>query len=136
MTNYAYGPTSKSGTGDEKRLDAVLEAFANPIRRRLVAILFESPNSSVGASELAERLEAEDDPPQIDSLESLRIDLHHRHLPILSDAGLIAYETESRRATATVDPATLDADIQDAFTFPEKDTEETDAAFEAVADPR
>ncbi|MDJ1433352.1 hypothetical protein [Halostagnicola sp. A-GB9-2] len=92
--------------------------------------------STVAASDLAKRLESSDEELQTGSIESLLVDLHHRHLPVLSDAGLIAYDTETRRATAAVDPADLEADIQDICEFSEKNAEEMDALFDAVADPR
>lgn len=144
MTNYAYGPTSKHATGDEKRLNAALKALASPVRRHLVAIVFDAPQSTQTASELAERLEAADGALQIGSLESVRIDLHHRHLPMLSDAGLVTYDSETKRVTAAIDTVTLkegtpdvfEAGFIDGFEFPERSAEETDALFEAIAGSR
>ncbi|AHG00895.1 hypothetical protein HALLA_11620 [Halostagnicola larsenii XH-48] len=144
MTNYAYGQTSKRATGEEKRLNATLKALASPVRRRLVAIVFDAPQSTQTASELAERLETADRTLQVGSLESLLVDLHHRHLPMLSDAGLIAYDSETKRATAAIETSTLEEGTLDAFEveftngfeFPDRSAEETDALFKALADPR
>ncbi|KDE59297.1 hypothetical protein EL22_23355 [Halostagnicola sp. A56] len=143
MTNYAYGPTSKPATGDEKRLDATLEALADPVRRRLVAFVLEAPRSTRTAAELANRLEGIDGLP-VASFETLLLDLHHRHLPMLADAGVLSYDPETKRVDTAIGAATLEEKTPDAFESGllehleglDRNADETDALFEALADPR
>ncbi|SFS57018.1 DUF7344 domain-containing protein [Halostagnicola kamekurae] len=143
MTNYANRPTSKPATGDEKRLDVTLKALADPVRRRLVAFVLETPRSTRTAAELANRLEGEDG-FSVASLESLLLDLHHRHLPMLTDAGVLSYDPETKRVDAAIGAATLEEKTPDAFESgllehledQDRNADETDALFEALADPR
>jgi nucleoside-diphosphate-sugar epimerase len=81
------------------------EALARKPRRATIRALGEAGDPSTVddlAAELADRLE---DPARGSSdrsrIERLRIRLHHCHLPKLADAGLVTYNTHSKRVSLT-----------------------------------
>jgi len=59
-------------------------------RRQICLFLMRSDQSVVTVDNLVEILADEDD-----DRERLAIDLHHRHLPKLSDAGIVEYDARS-----------------------------------------
>lgn len=81
--------------------EAVATILADDTRERVVAVLSETPGP-VSLRDLAIRLathEAGSCPmPSEDAIESVRLDLHHVHLPMLDDVGVVRYDPEARSA--------------------------------------
>lgn len=72
-----------------ERWDRIFEALSAEPRRQLVVSLLDAPASqSVPLPEGAVNPAVHVDP------HSLRLDLHHRHLPLLADQGYVDWETD------------------------------------------
>ncbi|RDI72672.1 DUF7344 domain-containing protein [Halopelagius longus] len=85
--------------GEEHR-DAVVEILADE-------------GSSVGLSELAERVAAETRGVSLDGLpasdvERVELSLHHNHLPKLDEAGVVAYASGEKHVAPTDDTEAAD----------------------------
>lgn len=76
---------------DGSTFDAVFECLADRRRREVVAQLRDREAASLG--ELAENADGRD--------ERLALELHHRHLPKLADAGLVEYDPDDRAVSST-----------------------------------
>jgi hypothetical protein len=70
------------------RVDRVFDALSAGPRRRLVdSLLDAAPDERIELPEGAS-------PPDCGSLDELRLDLAHRHLPMLADSGFVKWERE------------------------------------------
>ncbi|MFB6179448.1 MAG: winged helix-turn-helix domain-containing protein [Halorientalis sp.] len=74
-------------------IDTVFELLANVDRRRICLYLMNRDDGVVTVEEIADALATEEC-----EYERFAIDLHHRHLPKLSAAGLIEYDPRSNTA--------------------------------------
>lgn len=79
--------------------DQVIRALSEQRRRSTLQVLHQCREATI--SEIAKEIAAkEDDKPNSDNQsDAIRIDLYHRHIPILAEAGLVHY-TEERDAIA------------------------------------
>lgn len=83
-------------------LDEFLELLADRRRRYALYCLDEADETVVSLEELSdqvvqrERNWDDDGTPAEDHGENVRIELHHNHLPRLSDAGLIDYDSRTK----------------------------------------
>lgn len=77
-------------------LDVTFDALANRQCRALVRYLADSDEDALVVSDLAARLadEAKQDDEDAPDEGSLRVGLHHTHLPKLDDAGLLDYDPD------------------------------------------
>ncbi|ELZ08370.1 hypothetical protein C479_13563 [Halovivax asiaticus JCM 14624] len=84
-------------------MSVVLETLSNEWRRRTLSLL--SGHETMTVDDLAETLavEAGDRPA-----DTLRLELHHCHLPKLADAGLVRYDAERDRVRVRTDLGELD----------------------------
>lgn len=94
---------------DEEELDHVFNALQNPLRRRTLYWLREEKGSS-NLNQIAGLLATEDTESQEEiydrtnkDIESLKIDMEHRYLPKLEDAGIISYDSSSKKISLTKD---------------------------------
>jgi DNA-binding transcriptional ArsR family regulator len=74
--------------------DKIFRALSEQRRRFALQFLQQHQEATISemANEIAKR---EDDRPDGDVLsDAVRIDLYHRHVPILAEAGLVHYEEE------------------------------------------
>lgn len=101
MTNFTISPSGQDGP--DPRQSAYSDRYdllADEQRRRVVAAL-DRVSTPTGIEALAASVVAgaEDDPEDVpdDRVERLAIELHHRHLPKLADAGLVAYDAEAHQ---------------------------------------
>lgn len=73
-------------------------------RRRVLLSVLAERDDSVSVGELARRVaeaESEDDAfASVDATSDIRIDLHHVHLPMLDDHGVVEYDWTARRVHA------------------------------------
>jgi hypothetical protein len=81
-------------------LDTVFELLSDSNRRYAMYCLIQAPNGVKELSELVTdvlrlRAEIEGIDPTDEVRESLRIELHHKHLPKLQDENIIEYDTRS-----------------------------------------
>ena len=80
------------------RFDEILSTLSNTQRRRIISYLQnEGPASK---SEISHQLVAweHDSPPSEvsdNAVKKVKVDLHHKHLPELKDAGLVEYDRRS-----------------------------------------
>ncbi|MFC7155045.1 ArsR family transcriptional regulator [Halomarina halobia] len=84
-------PLEEVGSVSES-LDRTLRLLAHHRRRAILELLIEVDDGGITFSRLVRaiaRSEGEDDS------ESIRIDLHHCHLPRLADAGVVEYDHRS-----------------------------------------
>lgn len=70
----------------------IFPLLANDRRRNVLRSLPEHDTISLG--ELAERLAVRERDPTYDRYERILTDLHHSHLPVLVDSGLVHYDVE------------------------------------------
>ncbi|THE65019.1 hypothetical protein D8Y22_10460 [Salinadaptatus halalkaliphilus] len=131
--------TDASGRPSTAR-DECFGSLADAGRRAVVRIVHERSPSGVTIAALASRLASvtDDSQPAVvteDEKQRARSACHHRHLPALSDAGLIEVDGETVRTTdhwAYRDPG-IQAVLEERTTV---SSDELDAVFEAIADPQ
>ena len=89
--------TDRENAGRDR--DELFEAMADGQRRRAVGVLREA-GERLTLTELAEELarRAARDPEATADPERIRIELYHRHLPKLAEAGLVAFDAEEKTA--------------------------------------
>lgn len=80
------------------------EALSAETRRHLLYYLAEETDGEATPSELADRLCSIDAGSGPTNRESIRVELHHRHLPKLAEAGLIEYEGRGEPVRYLGDP--------------------------------
>ncbi|RQG89808.1 hypothetical protein EA462_07250 [Natrarchaeobius halalkaliphilus] len=110
--------------------EAVSDALAHSRRRSILAVLHRR-NGSVSTRSLARAVTADESgfvvyPSSSDDVDDVYVSLVHVHLPILSDADLIAYDPDSGRVRYEGHPA-LSAGSE---TILERDRSITDDEFE------
>jgi len=86
---------------DAPESDVVFECLADRRRRAIVAALRDR-----GAASLRELADSITDPN--DRTKQVELELHHRHLPKLADAGLAEYDPDDRRIEPTDGAAAAD----------------------------
>jgi len=72
----------------KEQIDRVFRAMAHPLRREVLALLARRDDGVADVVELADRLDHLSEKTD----EQLRVALHHVHLPLLRDAGLVEYD--------------------------------------------
>lgn len=77
--------------------------LADERRREVLAILAEE-NGTVGLDTLVDELVSRHE--QTDGTQQVKVSLHHTHLPMMDDAGVVDYEPETKRLA----PAHVDLD--------------------------
>lgn len=103
MSQNITGPTTEHpsvATLTESERYRVLEAE----RRRLVLAILAEQMTSVGLLELATEIvarEAGNDTTDEEAIERVAITLHHTHLPILDEKGVVDYDLRSQRIEPT-----------------------------------
>ena len=117
-------PVETPGLSSE-RLDTLLRALAAEPRRMIYTYLTEHESATI--TELTDVVvgwtEARGQATDACNWDETRTALHHRHLPILDDAGVISYDAAQRTATlASLPPSTAEV----LATITDLDTAETD----------
>jgi len=95
--------------------DAALDALADR-RRRYVLEHVARVDELIDLADLADRIAQSDD-----DRDDVAIDLHHRHLPKLDDAGFLAYDAEGRRVGDTSE-SPVDGGLDDVIDRLERDS--------------
>ncbi|EMA21095.1 MULTISPECIES: DUF7344 domain-containing protein [Haloarcula] len=108
-----------------KRLDTLLRTLAAEPRRMIYTYLTEHDSASI--AELTDVVVGWSSARARDTdacnWDDTRTSLHHRHLPVLDDAGVISYDAAQRTATlASLSPSTAEV----LATITDLDTAETD----------
>ena len=122
--NQREQPVETPGLSSE-RLDTLLRALAAEPRRMVYTYLAEHDSASI--AELTDVVvgwsSARGRDTDACNWYDTRTALHHRHLPILDDAGVITYDVDQRTATlASLSPSTAEV----LTTITDLDTAETD----------
>ncbi|NHN42750.1 hypothetical protein G9C85_14080 [Halorubellus sp. JP-L1] len=92
--------TKQDQPGDETR-NRTIDALSDGVRRRIVRVLAEA-TAPVSLEDLAKRLVASTpEATGTNDVESLRVRLHHVHLPMLAASGLVDVDDATREVTAT-----------------------------------
>ncbi|NGM70872.1 hypothetical protein G6M89_18010 [Natronolimnobius sp. AArcel1] len=83
-------------------LDAVFSGLADERRRTMLAVLVDQIDTvSVDAlARAVAQLETSTDDVTAETVDNVRVSLVHVHLPMLADAGLVEYDTETGRVIA------------------------------------
>jgi len=87
-----------------------IEALASHRRRRVLYYLLDTDDGLVPTDDLVDHVLEHD--PKADDRDEITLSLHHVHLPKLSDAGLIEYDTQGgtvRYRESTMVEGLLDA---------------------------
>ncbi|MCU4742179.1 DUF7344 domain-containing protein [Natronoglomus mannanivorans] len=125
----------------EHTRDTLFRCLANGHQRYLLGYVHERSSSGVAKSDLATWHAATIHEKALIEVtdsehERARTELHHKHLPMLEEAGLIECD-EQGSVTTTDHPAFEDSSIVDAVTDSETVHDESlDALFDALADSR
>ncbi|WP_247000509.1 DUF7344 domain-containing protein [Halosolutus gelatinilyticus] len=114
-------------------LNTVYRAMASPRRREIVRFVAERSPAPVGKDELSRRVAAVLTDSRTDDDRRVRVELHHRDLPALKNAGVIA-ETDDGGVVATDHWAFETTALTK--TFADEPPGELDAVFGAIADER
>lgn len=87
---------------DPRSIDEFLGTFRSRQRRWVMSFFDESDHETAHLDELVQSLLARDD----DTTESdrVRLNLHHKTLPVLANAGLVEYDDLTRRVRYRADP--------------------------------
>ncbi|EMA23669.1 DUF7344 domain-containing protein [Haloarcula argentinensis] len=117
-------PVETPGLSSE-RLDTLLRALAAEPRRMIYTYLAEHDSASI--SELTDVVvgwsSARGRDTDASNWDDTRTALHHRHLPVLDDAGVISYDAVQRTATlVSLSPSTAEV----LATITDLDAAETD----------
>lgn len=74
--------------------EKALRLVADPRRRSILSQLIDSEETEITTDSLVDRIIPENPPPESTAThaDSLRIDVHHNHLPQLEDANLVEYD--------------------------------------------
>jgi DNA-binding transcriptional ArsR family regulator len=78
------------GTADERRLSETLEVLSDPYRRRALRYLSDRTDP-VSLAELADGVAESTAETSGRTVETVKLALHHVHLPKLAQAGLVEY---------------------------------------------
>ena len=102
-------PTDVTRGGYTEETDAVpvgvvFDALAAETRRHLLYFLAEEAGGEATPSELADRLGSIDARYDQTDVQAILVGLHHRHLPKLSEAGLVEYEGRGEPVRYLGDP--------------------------------
>ncbi|OIB55891.1 DUF7344 domain-containing protein [Natrialba sp. SSL1] len=140
--DYGHGTASD----DDDPLAALFSALAREPRRHLLGVLYEHNAASLSLTACATRIasrEAGVSRPTVseDAVQRTLVSLHHVHLPVLADAGLIEYDIADADAdndiSLTSHRAYRDAALIDVIESPETARDSSlDALFDALSDPR
>lgn len=120
---------------DREALDTVFRALADERRRTILSVLSDQYHP-IGTETLARDVAAreaettERDVPQ-ERVDDVRLSLVHLHLPLLSDATLIGYDTETARVSYEGHP-----DVRAEWIRPADGAEPTDSAALDVEEAR
>lgn len=104
LAHPAVGPRRLLQDGTE--WNALGAVFGQPRRRHAVAVLADA-DLPVRVVTLARAVAAErslDYCPAAAAIDDLAIRLHHVDLPVLAEAGVVAYDAETRRVTTVSEP--------------------------------
>lgn len=84
---------------DESPADDVFYLLADDRRRHVLDYLCRNVGA-VSLGELAERLAVREDDPTYDNYQRVLTSLHHTHLPLLVDGGMVRYDVERETVVA------------------------------------
>lgn len=76
-------------------LDDILNLLSDHYRRQTVRVLRKTPGGEVEFDELIDRI-IQESRVERGKTDQIAIQLHHKHLPMLADQGLIAYDPDDR----------------------------------------
>ncbi|MFB6106607.1 MAG: hypothetical protein ABEJ70_06510 [Halobacteriaceae archaeon] len=79
------------GAGGASDADRALRLLAHADRRTVLRAVAERPAADLSLDALAARVAREGERSESDR-DAVRVALHHRHLPMLDEAGLVAYD--------------------------------------------
>lgn len=85
---------------DGSRLDDYFQSLSHPYRRFVIRKLRDA-DEPLQIAELATEIASRDGQPDDDAIDRVRLQLHHRDLPILSRKGVIEYDPERGRVSPT-----------------------------------
>lgn len=123
-------------------LDATFSALAHGGRRRVLRRLLKAAPESVPRGELVPAFAASThgkSPEEVteEERQNAAIALHHRHLPTMTAAGLVEYDTDDNTVTLAENPVLRDPHVLEAVEGAESTSAESlDALFDALADDR
>jgi len=132
----------RSGKTDANSLDATFSALAHGGRRCVLRRLLKAAPGLVPRGELAPAFAAAThgkSPADVTEEEcrNATIALHHRHLPAMTAAGLVEYDTDDNTVTLAENPALRDPCVLEAVEgSAPMSPESLDTLFDALADDR
>jgi len=111
MSSHTDSSVARGSTFETDSSTDAYDVLADERRRAALSALAER-DGPFGLTELAravvDRTEDETAAPSPDSLDRMRISLHHKHLPKIADAGLIAYDIDRKAVYPTDVPETFE----------------------------
>ncbi len=90
---------------------AVFDALAAERRQQTLVYLASKP-AAISLGDLAEYIAIAEGQPAYEWYQRILVDLHHRHLPRLSEAGLVRYDADAELVDLSVEPAVLGPYLQ------------------------
>lgn len=89
-------------------VSAVFDVLADERRRHVLYYLLEDAGGEAGVADVATHLRSVESSSRTADPETIRTELHHRHLPRMEEAGLVDYDTPEARVRYLEDPLVED----------------------------
>lgn len=135
---YAAPDLDRVLSAGEEDWSDVLRALAD-VRRRVVVATLATRDDALDRQTLARHVAAREagvvpSAPSEEAIDSVAVMLHHVHLPVLADAGLVALEDEAVRYEGhpALDETWISFDVEPSASEPDRTDPVADASVEQV----
>lgn len=102
MKPQARNPRETEDDSSEISPTALFTALSEKRRQHALAYLAQKP-AAIYLGDLAEYIAIGEDDPSYERYQRIVVDLHHRHLPHLREAGIVRYDAETELIELTID---------------------------------
>lgn len=104
-TDETGGPATTPDELSPERLDTLFGVLADSTRRHVMRYLVDA-ETTVPLDDIAEHVA---ETTSTSEQRTVKVELHHRHLPRLAEEGIVSYDAEAHLVAATTTGQSLDA---------------------------